>query len=156
MAVKIDIGELFNGSQQFNITTNSKELGLDEKLIKGNLKVAVDIFKAPKQLDFNINITGLLKLTCDRCLEDYEQPFETKFEMVYVQKPAEELKLQDDYIRIYNPFIRSIDITEDLREYVLLAVPMRKVPEETNGRCSWCGRSNEIWNKDIIDARSES
>jgi DUF177 domain-containing protein len=151
MAVKIDLGQLREGNQQLDIITNSKELGLDEKLIKGKLDVAVDIFKAPNQLDLSVNVTGLLRLACDRCLEEFEQRFESEFELVYVQKPAEGVNLQDDYIKVYNAFTKSIDITEDLKEYVLLAIPMRKVPAEINDKCSWCGRSNEMWNSDILD-----
>ena len=151
MAVKIDIGELRDGGQQIDIVANSRELGLDEKLVKGNLVITVDIFKTSNQLDLNVYISGLLKLCCDRCLEEFEQMFESEFELVYVQKPAEGINLQDDYIKIYNSFTNSIDITNDLKEYVLLAVPMRKVPAEINDKCSWCGRSNEMWKTDIID-----
>ena len=151
MAVKIDIGELREGSQQLDIITNSKELGLDEKLIKGKLFVAVDILKTSNQLDLNVYVSGLLKLACDRCLEEFDHQFESEFELVYVQKPAVEVKLQDDYIKVFNTFTKTIDITNDLHEYILLAIPMRKVPAEVNDKCSWCGRSNEMWNSDIID-----
>jgi len=156
MSVKINIAELRAGDQRFEIVTNAVELGLDKNLLKGSINVEIDVFKAPAQLDFNVHIQGILNLCCDRCLEDYDQPFNTDFELVYIQKSNGEVKSDDGYINLYTPFTRCIDITNDLREYILLAVPMRKVPKEINGKCSWCCKSNEMWNTDIIDIHRQN
>jgi uncharacterized metal-binding protein YceD (DUF177 family) len=87
-----------------------------------------------------------MNLVCDRCLERYELPFERDFEIVFVQKAEREEKINEDFIRSYSPFMKTIDITNDIREYILLSVPMRKVPAETEtGSCSWCGKTQEYW-----------
>lgn len=156
MAVKIDIGEISEGSRQLEILTGPKELGIDEIQIKDKISVTLDVLKTQSQIDLNVMVEGLLKLTCDRCLETYEQPFETAFELVFVQKTKEEIIAQDDYIKAFSPFTKSLDITNDLREYILLAIPMRKVPPEKNEKCSWCGRSNEMWKSDILDLDEDS
>lgn len=156
MAIKINIAELKEGSQQFEIVTNAKEIALDENLVKDGINVAISVFKAPTQIDLDVQVEGVFNLSCDRCLEDYSQNFKTNFELVYVQKQSGERRVEDDYVKIYNPFTKSIDITEDLREYILITVPMRKVPEEIDGKCSWCGKSNEMWKADIIDVHKQS
>jgi uncharacterized metal-binding protein YceD (DUF177 family) len=155
MPVKINIAELKEGSQQFEIVTNAREIGLDENLVKDGINVEIDVFKAPTQIDFDVQVEGTFILCCDRCLEDYSMQFKTNFELVYIQKQSGEERIQDDYVKLYDSFTKSLDITEDLREYVLVAVPMRKVPEETDGKCSWCGKSNEMWKADIIDVHKQ-
>jgi uncharacterized metal-binding protein YceD (DUF177 family) len=48
--------------------------------------------------------------------------------------------------------MKTIDITNDVREFILLSVPMRKVPAETDtGACSWCGKTEEYWKSLIQD-----
>lgn len=146
MAIKINIGTLGDGSQQIEIISDANEIGLEEGLLKGKLKITIDLFKAIHQVDLKIKLTGIMTFTCDRCLDKYELPFEENFEQVFVQKTQREEDFSDDYIRTYSSFMKTVDITNDIREYILLSMPMRKVPEETDeGVCSWCGKNKEYW-----------
>ena len=152
MAIKLNIGTLNDGSQQLELFTDAREIGLDEKLLKGSLTIGIDLFKATHQLDFKVKISGIMNLVCDRCLDVYELPFESAFEIVFVQKSEREEAINDDYIRTYSPFMKTVDITNDIREYTLLSVPMRKVPAETSeGVCTWCGKTEEYWKNLIKD-----
>jgi len=152
MAIKINIGSLKDGSQQLDLISDFKELGIDEKILKDPAEITLDLFKTVHQLDIRGKIRGTLKMECDRCLEVFEKPFDSDFELVYVQKTAREEAVDDDYIRTYNPFMKQVDITKDIKEIIILSVPMKKLPEEKeNGSCSWCGRSKDYWNKIIID-----
>ena len=155
MSIKINIGSLKEGSQQLEIETNSNELGLRESQelgIKGNIRVLLDLFKTSNQLDIRAKIKGLFELECDRCLDLFEKPFEQELELVYVQKSPREESFNDDYLRTYDPNMRTADITGDIKEMIMLAVPMRKVPGGKNdGSCSWCGKTKDYWQQFIID-----
>ena len=152
MAIKLNIGTLNEGSQQIELVSDAKELGLDVKLLKGNLLIYIDLFKATHQLDLKVKLSGVINLVCDRCLDAYETAFESAFEIVFVQKAEREEAINDDYIRTYSPFMKTVDITNDIREYVLLSIPMRKVPAETpEGVCTWCGKTEEYWKTLIKD-----
>jgi len=152
MAIKINIGSLSDGSQQIDLTTDAKELGLEENMIQDKIGVALDLYKTVHQLDIRVAISGVLKMECDRCLEVFEKPFEANFELVYVQKSAREDVIDDDYIRTYNTFMKSIDITGDIKEIIILSVPMKKLPAENpDGSCSWCQKPKDFWNNIIID-----
>ncbi|MCI0450723.1 MAG: DUF177 domain-containing protein [Chlorobi bacterium] len=152
MAIKINIASLKEGSQELELIAGVKEIGLDEKLIKENLLINLELYKLVHQLDINVKISGVMKMECDRCLEVFEKPFEAKFELVYVQKSPREEAIDDDYIRTYNPVMKTIDITNDIKEIVLLSVPMKKLPPEKNdGSCSWCGKPKNYWDNIIID-----
>jgi len=148
MAIKINIGTLEDGSHKLDLFSDTKELGLEQGLLKDKLKITLDLFKATHQIDLKIKLTGIMVLACDRCLEVYELPFENFFEQVFVQKSQREEAFNDDYIRTYSPFMKTVDITNDIREYVLLSIPMRKVPaENAEGICTWCGKTKEYWQK---------
>jgi uncharacterized protein len=150
MAIKINLAALGEGSQVIDFISSPKELGIDEGLIPGKLNISADILKVSHQVDMKINISGKFHLACDMCLEIYEMEFRKNFELVFVQKTAREGIIDNDYIKTYNPFTKDIDITEDIREYVLLAVPMKKLPaENADGTCSWCGKTKDYWDNFI-------
>lgn len=155
MAIKLNIGTLSEGSQQIELVSDTKEIGLDKKLIKGNIFIIIDLFKATHQLDLKVKISGVMNLTCDRCLDVYELPFNVNFEIVFVRKSEREEAINDDYIRSYSPFMKTVDITNDIREYILLSVPMRKVPAKSpEGACLWCGKTEDFWKNLIQDEES--
>jgi uncharacterized protein len=152
VAIKLNIGTLNDGSQQINLVSDAREIGIDERLLKGNLMLNIDLFKASHQLDLKVKAAGIMNLVCDRCLDVYELPFESNFEIVFVQKAEREEPINDDYIRTYSPFMKTVDITNDIKEYIILSVPMRKVPAETpEGVCTWCGKTEVYWKNFIKD-----
>lgn len=146
MSIRINIGTLNDGTHELNLTSDSKELGLENGIIKDKLEIFLELFKTSNQLDLKVKLKGKMLLPCDRCLEEYEQPFEKDFELVYVQQTAREDKFDDDYVKSYSPHMKTIDITDDLRQYVLLSVPMKHVPPvKDDGTCTWCGKTKEYW-----------
>ena len=152
MAIKINIATLNEGSQQIVLSADFRELGFEENFVKDNVDVSLEFYKSTHQLDVKVKISGSLRMDCDRCLEEFYKPFETKFEMVYVQKAEREDEIDEDYIRTYNPFMKTIDLTNDIKEMVILSVPMKKLPDENkDGSCSWCGKTKDYWNSVIID-----
>lgn len=151
MAIKINIAALTEGEQRLDIITDALELGVEKSLIHGKLLLGLELYKTNNQLDVKATINGFFNFACDRCLEIFEYPLNTTFELVFVQKSQREQDIEDDYVKPYSPFMKSIDITNDVREFVLLAVPMKKIPSEADEKCTWCGRNIEVWNNPVID-----
>ncbi len=150
MAIKFNIGSLNDGSETLELISNEKELGLDEGFLKEPLSINLELFKTTHQLDLKANIKGTIFLECDRCLDRFEKKFETSFELIFVQQTHREEAFSEEEIRTYSPHMKSVDITTDIKEAVILTVPMKKLPDEKpDGSCSWCGRSKEFW-KDIL------
>ena len=150
MAIRINVGTLKEGNQILDFVINTHEIGLEESLIKGKLLITIDLTKVTHQIDMKISIDCVANLICDRCLEVFEKKLNSQFELVFVQKSSREQSFDDGYVKTFSPFAKSIDITEDLREYVLLSIPMKHLPPENpDGSCSWCGKKKEYWNKYI-------
>ena len=150
MAIKINIGSLNDGSQVLELKSSEKELGIEEGFLKEPVSVRLELFKTTHQLDLKAEISGIIFLECDRCLDRFEKKFTTSFQLIFVQQTHREEAFSEEDIRSYSSHMKSVDITTDIREAVILTVPMRKLPDENpDGSCSWCGRSKEFW-KDIL------
>ncbi|MCE1166238.1 MAG: DUF177 domain-containing protein [Bacteroidetes bacterium] len=82
---------------------------------------------------------------CDRCLEDFGMNINGNFEAVYkYSRDPEELDSgEGGNIFFIAPEMNFIDLTELVREYILISLPMRKAPGETDGRCDYCGKTEE-------------
>jgi uncharacterized protein len=100
-----------------------------------------------------IRIKGHVKVRmgadCDRCLEPAEFPVDSDFDLFY--QPAEEAAPEEDVeidageteIAFYEG--EGIELKDVLREYVLLAMPMRRVcREECQGICPVCGQNRNL------------
>lgn len=152
MAIRINIGSLNDGSQKLELKSSEAELGLPAGIVKDPLEIKLDLFKTSHQLDIKAGINGTLNLECDRCLDKFEKVFNTSFELVFVQKSHREEEINEDYIRTYSPHMKSVDITNDIKEAVILTIPMKKLPEEKpDGSCSWCGRKKEFWEGILVE-----
>ncbi|MBE2227536.1 MAG: DUF177 domain-containing protein [Ignavibacteria bacterium] len=155
MAIKINIGSLNDGSQVLELKSDEKELGIEEGFLKEPVSIKLELFKTTHQLDLKAEISGIIFLECDRCLDRFEQKFSTSFQLIFVQQTHREEAFSEDDIRSYSSHMKSVDITTDIREAVILTVPMRKIPEEKpDGSCSWCGRTKEFW-KDILSEKDD-
>jgi uncharacterized metal-binding protein YceD (DUF177 family) len=62
-----------------------------------------------------------------------------KYEFSGTEKNEDELK--EDNLKFISPRTHTIDIKSDVRDYLLLSIPMKKAPEEVDGVCSYCKRN---------------
>ena len=104
-----------------------EELG-SEEISKGNFQVDLDFEKMSTMLVLNFKIKGSVLLSCDRCLEDFNYQLETT-QRLYVKFGEESYEESDDvYILASNK--AEIDLSQFIFEYILLAIPQRRVHDE--------------------------
>ena len=77
------------------------------------------------QLQFDIS--GTVNLSCDRCLIEYDFPVETQDELVLKFGDPDE---SNDQILVINEGDAQADVSHYLYEYIMLALPGRRVPCE--------------------------
>lgn len=155
---KINIHNLKEGEQKYGFTAKSEEfdLGDVEFSIPGEINVNIILYKIVNQISVKVLLKGKFEFDCDRCTEKYIQDFDTEFEIIYKYEFREKqtgIIESDDDIKIIPVNTIFIDIKEDLRDFIMLSVPLRKVPEETDGKCSFCNKKiSEVLN---IPAKEE-
>ena len=103
--------------------------GADVK--QGSLHVSVSIRKATGFFEFQFHTAGTVIVTCDRCLDDMEQPVETDNRLIV--KLGSDYSEEDDLVVI--PENEGIlDMTWFIYEFVALVIPIRHV--HAPGKCN--------------------
>ncbi len=104
-----------------------EDLG-SEEISKGSFKVDLDFEKMSTMLVLNFKIKGSVLLSCDRCLEDFNYELATS-QKLYV-KFGEESYEESDEVYILASNKAEIDVSQFIFEYIILAVPHRRVHDE--------------------------
>jgi uncharacterized protein len=137
--LRINISKLSEGIHDYQLSTLSKNIGLDERF-NDSVRVDVDIDKSSNQFYLKVKIDTNGNFECDRCLEKFEMHLDTSYEMAYMYRQVSDLEEISDDVHIINPEMNHIDISEDVREYTMLAVPIKILcSDDCAGLCPGCG-----------------
>ena len=142
-ALKINIKDLIDPVTEVVFEETAEELGFDKKEITlvGPVKCEAEIFN----LEFRFRVKGKLAATidleCGRCLKKIKQKLQPKFDLVYVKDGVnEEGELEGAEVDELVLEGNSLDLDEDVRQTLLLELPMAPVCKEScKGLCSSCG-----------------
>lgn len=125
---------LKEGKHQFEYQIDDKFFELfDVSLVqKATVTVNVTFEKRSTLLALLFKLKGTVELTCDRCLENYDQPIKQKAEL-FVKFGEAEFEEGDDVLWV-SPDEHQINIAQVLYEYVILSIPIKHVhPDDKNG-----------------------
>ncbi len=92
---------------------------------KGNLTVRVKINKGANLIEMVFQIQGKVRLTCDRSLEEYDQPLDIEETMIY-KYGSEEAEINEDVIMITRD-TPSVNVAQLIYEFILLNLPAKKI-----------------------------
>ena len=117
---------------------------------KGNLKVKILLNKKSSFLELDFQIEGSVELTCDRCLDEYDQ--EVKYEgKLFVKFSESEDDLAENIICL-TPSDYEFDVSHYIYESIKLSIPLKQVhPENENGDVSCNPEMLERLNNYITD-----
>jgi uncharacterized protein len=162
--MKINISGLTEGEHHYSYSEQPSVFDISSLEFVSNIDIRVSIHKSTSQIEVNANFDIVIKIICDRCLDDFIQKISKEFNLVYKYNynddPEQIDKLKDDNLKFISTDVKYIDITNDVRDYILLSVPMKKIPEEKDGVCLYCNRNiselliqkneksqNPVWDK---------
>lgn len=125
--MKIHVNRIPEEGLRDRATCDPATMDMDRGDIRLAEPFSVEAFMtlAERELIVNVNIRCPLRLTCARCLEEFESTVAPSTVLTYPVKP-------DDVV----------DITEDIRQEIILAYPMVPVCRpDCKGLCSACGQN---------------
>jgi uncharacterized protein len=148
--MKFDVQKLKDGIHTFETIASKDALNLeDNEIFLNEIQVKSIIEKKDNNIFVHVWIKTLASYVCDRCLTNFEQVLKDEFTLLY--KLEQDLSKYHDYddeqeVRFIKPNLQEIDLTADVRESLLLAIPMRVVCSEScKGLCRNCGANlNEV------------
>ncbi|MBL7928396.1 MAG: DUF177 domain-containing protein [Bacteroidia bacterium] len=108
-------------------------------LKKGKLKANIEMNRIEKSYAIDMAISGLVEISCDRCLGSYNFPVEVKHQL-YARNEADcsETDLEDDDIIVIKQGEHVINMAQHLHDFISLTLPYRKVHPDDESGTSTC------------------
>ena len=139
--MKVNISNLSQGTHDYELSKDAAELGLAENF-SGDVAARVAIEKSSRQIFLRANISVSATFSCDRCLSEFNHDVSTLLQTLYVWNTDDRPGSEDENVRVLTHDQNMIDISEDVRDLVVLAVPLKLLcREDCAGLCQRCGKN---------------
>ncbi len=139
--MKINISNLSQGAHEYELSKEAVDLGLKENFI-GDVVAKVTVDKSSRQILLRAGIRSKAHFQCDRCLQEFEKEIAPTLQTFYVWNSEELEGDKYDDVRTLSADMNIIDISGDVRDVVLLAVPLKLLcKDECAGLCPRCGKN---------------
>ncbi|HSG27194.1 MAG TPA: DUF177 domain-containing protein [Candidatus Krumholzibacterium sp.] len=138
--LKIRISGLSAGPHEYSLSVAPSDIQLDQNF-NAPVKVDVRLEKTPRQIYLQTRISTSGQFQCDRCLSEFRQQISTRYSIVYIFDESDAGQFPPEEVRIVHQDLPVIDLSEDVREMIVLSVPLKLLcREECRGLCSSCGK----------------
>ena len=154
--MKIKISNLADSDYDFEFEDDVQKLELDD-IYKGKFHTKVNLRKFQDQIILKSKTDINAHLICDRCAAEFDNVLSSEYKMVYLLR-NEEIENESSDVTYISPDSDFINIRNDVRDFAILAVPMKKLcKEDCKGLCQQCGKNlNEgdcSCQKNVVDSR---
>ncbi len=139
--VKIHLPTYPPGVHRIAETVEARELDLDPEVFAAPVHTLLKLDRHDPYLQFDFGVDTIVRLECDRCLTTFEHPLSVHAPMLYVLGRSAAAGEPDDPEIAYVPANTvDLDITRDLRDFIILAIPGKHLcKEDCKGLCPVCG-----------------
>ena len=164
-----DIEEISDGGLNFSFLLNKDQLEVDQAGLSVNVDIAVSgsLTRIGDDVYLKGKVVTDVVASCSRCLDTLSYPVDSDLKSHFVlsddrsiSKRDVELHASDIDAEVYEN--QQIDLTQSIRDSILLAVPVICLCEENcKGICSQCGKNLnqglcKCVNESFTDPRLES
>ncbi len=163
--MKIAISKLKEGEHNYHFDFRRTDVGLEDGYgYDFEIHLDVRLTKMGDEYLVQGRVRTRANFVCDRCAEPYVAEIDDRMTVLYtlsdkILPPEEERKF--DEIRRIDPETLEIDISDDVRQTLILAIPLKKLcSEDCKGLCPHCGANLNVeacrCEKETIDPRWEA
>lgn len=126
--VEIDITRMAAGLHEVHLRPSVDALGLDPDAFS-DIEAVVRLDVGGNQILARFTVAGSVTLVCDRSLVQYQQPVRGEFTVVYFSVDGESIE-ENETSRYLARGANEIDVTDVVRDTILLAIPLKHVAPE--------------------------
>ena len=127
--LRIDLAPLGEGVHHVVLNPEAEAVGLDpDRFADLHVAATLDLFN--DRILVTIEAAATATLECDRTLVSFEQPIKGVYHILFAPPSfggGEDEDAGYEEVRVLQPSDRMIDLTEAVRDTLMLAVPARKV-----------------------------
>lgn len=110
----------------------------ESEISNGKVHVEVILIKQSSLLQLKFNLKGIVRVICDRCLDDLDLPIDYQTNLFI--KFGEETEEQTEEIMVLSYGEHEIDVSQLVYEYAHLSLPYRRVHPENELGESTCNQ----------------
>jgi uncharacterized protein len=137
--MKIQVGGLSEGAHEYRFRTDAGDIALGEGF-SGEVAVEAALQKTGHQLALKARISAQGSFICDRCTAPFTLRLTPEYRMVYVSNETDAESLDPSEVQVIPIGLSVIDLTDDVRQTVLLSVPLKLLcRQDCKGLCPDCG-----------------
>lgn len=132
--ITIDIVGLREGNHPFTIEAPIQGIPHLPAEFSGSVTVQGVLQKVGRRYSIDATVTGTAHFTCDRSLEEFDEELSADLSLAYLIDPAlaaeqegKQQELDEEVVRGLREEDKRIDITEDVRQVLAVAMPLRHV-----------------------------
>lgn len=123
----VDITSLSSGIHHLEFAPSASDVELDPTSFS-DVRVEAELQYHRERILVKLDATATATLTCDRTLQSYEEPVEGQYSLLFgppsmVGQEGEEF----EEVRPLTPSDQEIDLTDVVRDTLLLALPQRRI-----------------------------
>lgn len=124
--VRIELATLHRGRNELMLTPSAESLDVDTGRFS-DIRVALELDVAPDRIVARYSTIAEAHLVCDRTAEPFVQQVEGSHLVLFTTEApsAEEDETKD--VRVYSETDRYLDLTEEVRDTLVLSLPARWV-----------------------------
>ena len=137
--MKIQVAGLSQGVHRFSFRVPAAQLSLGDQFSQ-DVEVDAVLERTATEISLEGWIRTRGRFVCDRCVAEFDLPLDPSYRMLYVWDGADTSNLDPSEVQVVSPSLAVIDLSEDVRQTILLAVPLKLLcSEECRGLCPGCG-----------------
>ena len=139
--MKISLIGLAEGLHALNFVEKLAELGVeDQPYLHEDIKIQIDLEKRSPHYFLKNRVQVRGRFAGDRCTEEFDRTISGESRTVFSSDKAMATTNEVDEVHYLAPDAKEIDLTGEIRETILLAVPMKILcAEDCRGLCAGCG-----------------
>lgn len=155
--ITVPVGGLKDGQHTFSFEVNKKFFDQfeDSEVKEGMLHATVAAEKRSSHIDLSIRIEGVVSISCDRCLGLILHPVDctnrllVKFARTHDESDPDIITMPADE--------QELDMRQYFYEYILLALPIKRVhPDDKKGNSTCDPEMLEKLKEHIVSEEAES
>jgi uncharacterized protein len=149
--MKIQVAGLSEGVHAYHFDETASALGLGSEF--SPVHVEAQLERQGEELILEGGIRTAVRCTCDRCLAEFTEELEPAYLMHYVHSEADAGRYDPAEVQVLGPDVTTIDLADDVRQTVLVAVPLKLLCRPScKGLCPSCGKN---WNEGSCSCQPE-
>ncbi len=96
-------------------------------ILDAKVNISAELLKQNNVLQLCFTISGTVKMDCDRCLKEFDFPIHSEEKLVVKYGNPKD---SDDEVLVVAEGETDLNITQQIYEFIITALPYRKVPCE--------------------------